>query len=161
MKPLFKWSALPPLSMMVCIGAFAGPKGSAEACDGVTGLTQPVICLEIQLRELTVKRVNGDIGIYVVIRASRAIGRQTRAVVAISAPGNASGIKLDSGSHAVNKAVEIKPGKATEPICLLDVRTAKDNPTSGTLQYTVSLLQPDASVEIRGSPQEVTVSTNP
>lgn len=161
MRPLLKWGVLLLLGMLLCVVTFAGPNGSTNPCDGVTGLTQPVICLEIQMCELTVERVNGDIGIYVVIRASRAIGRQTRAVVAISAPGNASGIKLDSGSHAVNKAVEIKPGKATEPICLLDVRTAKDNPTSGTLQYTVSLLQPDASVEIRGSPQDVTVSTNP
>jgi hypothetical protein len=91
-----------------------------------------VICLEIQLSELTVERVSGEIGIYVVIRASKAIGPQTQAVLAISAPGNASGIQLNAGSHAVNRAVEIKPGKATEAICLLDVRT--ENPTSGKLQ---------------------------
>ncbi len=71
-----------------------------------------------------------------------------------------SGVKLLKGAYAVNKNVIIKPGHVND-VPAIEISTSPDNPTSGRLFYTLSVVPFDNKISVEGSPKEIIVTTVP
>ncbi len=132
-----------------------------ECMSSAATSVEPVACLAVLSPRLTVERQNGTATIYAVLQTSKAIKANTPMDLSISAPGNPAGMKLDEGGTGTTQRVTVVPAQNPQEVPVIRIHTSKDNATSGTLTYTLSLRTRDPTIKIVGSPKEVTVVSNP
>ncbi len=139
-----------------------GQDSAPQDCINSTGTSiEPVACLGILSPRLTIERQNGTATTYAVLQTSKAVKPNTPIDVSVSAAANPSGMKLDEGGVRTTKRVTVVPTQNPQEVPVMRIHTSKDNQTSGTLTYTLSLRTGDPTVRIVGSPKEVTVVSNP
>ena len=132
-----------------------------DACEDIDQTTEAVICISTPHPMLTVNRTDGQVQIYVTLKASRGVSKPKKVRVDVSAAANASGVNLGEGENAVSTNVIIPASGEIKDLPVFRVVTKKDNQQSGRLYYSIFCEPSDRSIKVIGIPLNVEVWTNP